>query len=274
MASLSKGCMKMEKYGKRLCELLKEQQEPFLLDEYLIQNGYKTRATKYSHQRNSIFSCCPSSNLSVCKRLLKRRSRSGGSALRLMLNKIMSQKVMKKVLNWGFSGRMDFKKLDEFFEGEIESELERINGEEEWRGMEESSRQHSPVSVFELHSDNEDSSSPIHDDNNFEYEKPSTSDKCGEDFDEMNWKPQEILRQKINDPNKKEEQVFLSWEKIARDISKIPDFVESDLTKSKREWCELNQDMKIIIGGEIERFIFEEMNKEAVFDLLSSHCTL
>lgn len=138
-------------YGKRLSELLMEQQEPFLLDEYLKQNGYSRRAPK-CHQISGL--CCP---LSVCKKLLKKRSSrgsTGGScstALRSMLNKIMYQKVIRKLMNWGCGKKMEFRRLDNSFE------RDSIGEDDDWRKMEVSSRQLSPVSVFELHSD-EDSS--------------------------------------------------------------------------------------------------------------------
>lgn len=127
------------------------------MDEYLKQNGYSRRAPKY-HQRISGL-CC---SLSVCKRLLKRRSRvssTGGgtstsTALRSMLKKIMYHKVIRRLMNWGCGKQMEFRRLDNSFEGDSNGE------DEDWRKMEVTSRQLSPVSVFELHSDED--SSPTH----------------------------------------------------------------------------------------------------------------
>jgi hypothetical protein len=155
--SLSRGSKPEQmEYGKTLSELLMEQQDPFLLDEYLKQNGYSRRAPKF-HQRSGL--CC---SLSVCKKLLKRRSRcstAGATVLRSILNKIMSQKVIRKLMNWGCGKKMEFRRLDNSFEGDSNGE------EDDWRKTEVISRQLSPVSVFELHSDED--SSPTHEHNNF-----------------------------------------------------------------------------------------------------------
>lgn len=94
----------------------------------------------------------------------------------------------------------------------------------------------------------------------------------GKDVQEMIWEPQESLRSQMSSKQTDEAQV-LSWEEITRDITKIPTLIEFDFTKSERQWCQLKQD-KIEIGGEIETLIFEEIRKEAVLELLGSHCTL
>ncbi|XP_078178313.1 uncharacterized protein LOC144572563 [Carex rostrata] len=283
--SLSRGSKpKQMEYGKRLSELLMEQQEPFLLDEYLKQNGYSRRAPK-CHQISGL--CCP---LSVCKKLLKKRSSrgsAGGScstALRSMLNKIMYQKVIRKLMNWGCGKKMEFRRLDNSFEGDS------IGEDDDWRKMEVSSRQLSPVSVFELHSDED--SSPSNEYRNFQdEERLSTSSRVsegeeelqistnsslknnvvGKDVQEMIWEPQETLRSQMS--LKQTDEQVLSWEKITRDINKIPTLIEYDFTKSGKQWCQLKQDM-VGIGSEIETLIFEEIRKEAVLDLLGSHCTL
>ncbi|KAF3333767.1 hypothetical protein FCM35_KLT01458 [Carex littledalei] len=267
-------------YGKRLSELLMEQQEPFLLDEYLKQNGYSRRSPK-CHQISGL--CC---SLSVCKKLLKRRSRGstgGSTALRSLLNKIMYQKVIRKLMNWGCGKQMEFTRLHNSFEGDSNGE------DDDWKKMEVTSRQLSPVSVFELHSDED--SSPTHEYSNFKDEELSTSSRgsegeeelqisaisslknnvLGTDVQEMIWEPQENLRSQMS--LKQTDEQVLSWEKITRDINKIPTLIEYDFTKSEKQWYQLKQDM-VGIGSEIETLIFEEIRKEAVLDLLGSHCTL
>ncbi|KAJ4733591.1 hypothetical protein LUZ62_039297 [Rhynchospora pubera] len=278
--SLSRGSKPVQmEYGKRLSELLKEQQEPFLLDEYLKQNGCSRRSPK-CHQ--SGFGC----SLSVYKKLLKRRSRgstTGTTALRSVLNKIMYHKVIRKLMNCGCGKQMQFRRLDNSFEGDSSGE------DEDWKQMEVTSRQLSPVSVFELHSDED--SSPTHEYTNFEDEElsPSCRGLEGEtghqisaisslkndstnvqSSEEMIWEPQESLRQMSL---KQTEEQVLSWEKITRDITKIPTLVEDDFTKTEREWCQLKQDIGEV-GSKIETLIFEEIREEAVLDLLDSHCTL
>lgn len=93
----------------------------------------------------------------------------------------------------------------------------------------------------------------------------------GKDVEEMIWEPQENLRSQMS--LKQADEQVLSWEKITRDINKIPTLIEYDFTKSKKQWCQLKQDM-VGVGSEIETLIFEEIRKEAVLDLLGSHCTL
>jgi hypothetical protein len=93
----------------------------------------------------------------------------------------------------------------------------------------------------------------------------------GKTVQEMIREPQECLRSQMS--SKQTDEQVLSWEKITRDITRIPTLIEFDFTKSERKWCQLKQDM-IEIGGEIETLIFEEIRKEAVLDLLVSHCTL
>jgi hypothetical protein len=159
--SLSRGSKPEQmEYGKTLSELLMEQQEPFLLDEYLEQNGYSRRAPK-CNQRFGL--CC---SLSVCEKLLKRRSRGGtggATALRSILNKIMYQKVIRKLMNWGCGKKTKFRRLDNSFEGDSNGE------EDDWRKMEVTSRQLSPVSVLELRSDE---GSPTYEYNNCKFFVP------------------------------------------------------------------------------------------------------
>lgn len=93
----------------------------------------------------------------------------------------------------------------------------------------------------------------------------------GKDVQEMIWEPQENLRSQMS--LKQTDEQVLSWEKITRDIHKIPTLIEYDFTKSEKQWHQLKQDM-VGIGSEIETLIFEEIRKETVLDLLGSHCTL
>jgi hypothetical protein len=67
-----------------------------------------------------------------------------------------------------------------------------------------------------------------------------------------------------------EEQVS-SWEKIAGDISRIPSMMELDLRQSAPQWREHRPEVAEI-GARIETLIFDDIRREAVRDMLGSHC--
>ncbi|URD96223.1 hypothetical protein MUK42_29070 [Musa troglodytarum] len=81
-------------HGRRLFELLEEQQEPFLLDVYLLEHGYSDRAMNPSA---AAFMCWHGG---ACRRLRRfgthgcRRKRTG--LLRCLLNKVVYGKVIRK----------------------------------------------------------------------------------------------------------------------------------------------------------------------------------
>jgi hypothetical protein len=105
----------------------------------------------------------------------------------------------------------------------------------------------------------------------FKYDSTSMQSNFVKNVQEMIWEPQENLRSQMS--SKQTDEQVLSWENITRDITKIPTLIEFDFTKSKKQWRQPKQDM-IDIGSKIETLIFEEIRKEAVLDLLGSHCTL
>lgn len=170
---------KTVQYGRRLFELLEEQQEPFLLDVYLSENGFLTGALKAQGRAN----CCP---VNLCTRILKlcshgwlkRRSSSSSSSFRHVLGKLLHHKVLKKVLSWHGAAKhvlgvcgcfpemggscksslVEFQRLSKSGGGADDDG--ESDGEVSWGAMEvEESKQLSPVSVLELHSDE---ASPIH----------------------------------------------------------------------------------------------------------------
>ncbi|OAY78874.1 hypothetical protein ACMD2_08176 [Ananas comosus] len=327
MASLSRS-PKTVQYGRRLFELLEEQQEPFLLDVYLSENGFLTGALKAEGRAN----CCP---VNLCRRILKlcshgwlkRRSSSRGcSNLRHVLGKLLHQKVLKKVLNWNGtanagkgrhvlgvcgcfpemgrskSSLVEFQRLSK--SGGIDDG--ESDGEVSWGAMEVGeSKQLSPVSVLELHSDE---ASPIH--GHYEDEKPSTSGSSPKKAFDAPWQGFEellgstsptIMHQnaKKNKELDQSDQVMAllgcpmevgecvspqlaekliedqlsSWEKMRVDFLRIPNLIGSDISKSTKEWSQFHPEMTKI-GKEIENLIFEEIRRESVLDLLGSHCTL
>jgi hypothetical protein len=165
--------------GRRLSELLQEQQEPFLVEAAKTKRLRRGRGGGVGSGGGA---CCP---VAACRRLLRLcnhglKKRSGIAGLRSALSKVLCSKAMRSVLQWeslgtggcftgvsvgdgefrrlrrstGDSGECDPRAM-EF--GDDDEEYERAR----WKAdMEvDSSRQLSPVSVLELQSDGE---SPVH----------------------------------------------------------------------------------------------------------------
>ncbi|KAL6637149.1 hypothetical protein ACP70R_024721 [Stipagrostis hirtigluma subsp. patula] len=297
--------------ARRLSELLQEQQEPFL-----VEAAWKARRPRRGRVGGGA-GCCPAA---ACRRLLrlcnngfKKRKGGGGGAgviggLGSALGKVLSSRAMRRVLRWedlgagcfsggGVSGggEREFRRLRRSggdssecgaraMEFDVEEEDERVRWKQDMEV--DSSRQLSPVSVLELHSDDDDESSarsPC-----WEDEKPSTSgssppsesflgptspcftynlhDKaCAMDTDEAD--------EEVVSHSKSIEEQISSWEKIAGDIARIPTMMELDLSQSLRQWRELQPEVSEI-GTRIETLIFEDIRRETVCDMLASHCTL
>ncbi|KAG1341782.1 hypothetical protein COCNU_05G000110 [Cocos nucifera] len=193
MACLSKS---PSAQGRRLFELLEEQQEPFLLDVYLLENGYSNRILK--SQATSM--CWPGS---AFQRLQRLRSHGLGRRcgfIRCMLTKVLYGKAVKKALEWDSkapeNGRLSF--FDCFTEVESKNHdvepggsfscprgsgsTKELDGESQWKCMEmvEDLEQHSPVSVLELRSCE---GTPVHSHNKEEKKSTSSLDSTTEALD-------------------------------------------------------------------------------------------
>ncbi|KAM3310365.1 hypothetical protein ACQJBY_031203 [Aegilops geniculata] len=168
--------------GRRLSELLQEQQEPFLVEAAKIRRPRRGRGGGAGG--GGMGACCP---VAACQRLLrlcnhgfKKRSGGGGiGGLRSALSKVLCGKAVRSAFrgeNLGggcFTGVSDreFRRLRRSagHSGECGARAMEFDdddgyerpGEARWKtDMEvDSSRQLSPVSVLELHSDDE---SPVH----------------------------------------------------------------------------------------------------------------
>uniref|UniRef100_J3LRJ2 Uncharacterized protein n=2 Tax=Oryza brachyantha TaxID=4533 RepID=J3LRJ2_ORYBR len=183
----------------------------------------------------------------------------------------------------GYSGECDPRAM-EFGHNDDGGDDERAARWKADMDVDDSSRQLSPVSVLELHSDD---SSPVH--CRWEDEKPSTSGSSppsSEDFIgatspcftydvhgkicamEVEEDEEEMAR-----AGKSIEEQISSWEKIAEDISSIPRMMEQDFSQSIQQWSELKLEA-MEIGTRIETLIFDEIRRETVCDMLASHCTL
>jgi hypothetical protein len=121
--------------ARRLCELLEEQQEPFFLDIYLLENGYSTR---FLDEAPSM--CWPGND----KRMLykftssqfKRKRREGFLKISL-LSKLPQLKYAKRASDRGGDVRRDkeFENSERF----CENKMHKMD-----------IKQLSPVSVFDL----------------------------------------------------------------------------------------------------------------------------
>lgn len=169
--------------GRRLSELLQEQQEPFLVEAAKIRRPRRGRGGAGGGGGGG--ACCP---LAACQRLLRLcnhgfKKRSGGIAgLRSALSKVLCGKAMRSALRWenlgggcftgvGVGGDREFRRLRRSAgdSGECDARAMEFGDDDDgyerqgarWKtDMEvDSSRQLSPVSVLELHSDDE---SPVH----------------------------------------------------------------------------------------------------------------
>lgn len=307
--------------ARRLSELLQEQQEPFLVEAAKARRPRRGRCAS-GGGAGGWLGCCPAA---ACRRLLrlcshgfkKRKSGGGagggagvGSGLRSALSKVLCGRAVRRVLRWEdlgaagcFSGAgagcgREFRRLRRSLgdSGECNPRAmvfaEDDADEEERMGWKadvdvDSSRQLSPVSVLELHSDDDDQS-PVH--SQWEDEKPSTSGSSPpseyflgpaspcfsfsynlhDKFCEM--EVDETEDEAVRNGRSIEEQISL-WEKIAGDISRIPAMMELDLSRSMRQWREMEPEVREI-GARIETLIFEDIRRETVCDMLTSHCTL
>ncbi|CAM0875492.1 unnamed protein product [Alopecurus aequalis] len=298
--------------GRRLSELLQEQQEPFLVE------AAKTRRLRRGRPGGGGAAggggggaCCP---VAACRRLLRLcnhgfKKRSVGIAgLRSALSKVLSSKAMRSVLRWEnlggggcftgvtVGGDLEFRRLSRSagHSGECDARAMELGDDEyeraRWKtDMEvDSSRQLSPVSVLDLHSDDE---SLVH--SPWEDEKPSTSCSSppSEDFHgptspcftynvhhDDSYKArametEEEDEESVRNQRKCIEEQISSWERIAGDIAKIPSMVELDLAQYMQQWRGLRPEVREI-GARIETLIFEDMRRETVCDMLASYCTL
>ncbi|TVU45726.1 hypothetical protein EJB05_05224, partial [Eragrostis curvula] len=319
--------------ARRLSELLQEQQEPFLVETA----AYKTRRTRRA-SRAGTGGCFPAAGaadacrrlLSLCNNGFKKRRNSSVGGLGSALSKVLCGRAMRSVLRWediagggcfsgaGGCGGREFRRLRRSIGDSGECDPTRMDqfGDDErvrWKGdMEEvdSSRQLSPVSVLDLHSDGDDSS-PVHSHCKLSLsestvimiyysvtishpchlgdEKPSTSGSSppseaflgpgspcftynlNDKFCEMD--VDESEEDTVSRNGRSIEEQISSWEKIAGDISRIPSMMELDLKQSMQQWREHRPEVAEI-GNRIETLIFEDIRRETVCDMLASHCTL
>ncbi|PUZ68047.1 hypothetical protein GQ55_3G483200 [Panicum hallii var. hallii] len=267
--------------ARRLSDLLREQQEPFL----------------EVPQRRSPVDACGRRLRDLCA-LTKRRkvnvvSDDGGGTL-LCGGYKPARKALP--LRWGdlagcvaCGARHRFRRLPRA--GDIGDRCD-VASELEGGDALDGGRQLSPASVLELHSDEE---SPVlsHWDEDDD-DKPSTSASSPPpDHDllpgaaapcptffvtsgkirameaEVEGNNKRLQRSDYSALEEMERATVSGWERIAADISRIPSLVALDVAESAREWSRVAGDEEARrVGQSIEAMIFEEVRWEAVRDMI------
>ncbi|XP_042401326.1 uncharacterized protein LOC121991351 isoform X1 [Zingiber officinale] len=232
---------------RRLFELLEEQQEPFLLDVYLLEHGYSdSRAME-----GTVTSICwPGSSSCSCRKLrifgIYGWRKNRGGLLRCLLNKFAYTKLIRKAWRWPIK---DNKRAVEFHRLSTSCGTEEEDLDKEVL---------SPVSVLELQAEEEVSSS-----SNFD----SPTERSESPWACMD--PQKTRRRCFFEPHhfvdsrgNLIEVGILSWDNLAH-------LIASDLAKSRREWTQFQVE-ETEVGVEIEQIIFEEIREEILVDVLDS----
>ncbi|KAG8092813.1 hypothetical protein GUJ93_ZPchr0012g21475 [Zizania palustris] len=233
-------------YGRRLSELLQEQQEPFLL---------RASAAEACRRRLLGFGFCHR-GAGVTKR------RALGGVRRALLASCFSCGARESFRRQRCAGDIGDCDLDTEFDDDDE----------------ECARKLSPVSVLELHSDEESSAMR----GDYEDDKtPSTSGKSSppQDLDFTFYEAGKICKTETGEDKttmksscrsmEEQHMIISSWERIAGDISRIPMLVQLDLSCPVEQWKRLMEEEASQVGASIEAMIFEEMRGEAVRDMLA-----
>lgn len=135
----------LHRHGRRLCELLEEQQEPFLLDAYFLQHGYSDRAADAA--------TCVCWLGSGCTRLkgfsdygFKRRKKKT-EVIRHLLAKIACNRVIRRA--W----RRNAAAIEWLMKAKNHGvEFHRLSSSAATDEAEMNKEERSPVSVLALHS--------------------------------------------------------------------------------------------------------------------------
>ncbi|PKA49603.1 hypothetical protein AXF42_Ash004143 [Apostasia shenzhenica] len=240
MASLSPSYPCNIHAGRRLSELLEEQQEPFDLEFYLLEHGCSGRIIT----ANAMPFCWP---LNACRRLRKlgthvscSRSRAAGF-LTSMLAKRLDHKARNKNGNIG-----------------------RPSSPSDCFSEEDSKQELSPVSVLELHSEERS-------------QKDSKFCKfiqgrrillgCMKEAEERIWSCHGCLSSEMFETIKNE--LIISRERQKSDVTNLSRMIASEFSSFKEEWRQQLEPESKEVGLRIEAAIFEDLRKEAVMDILT-----
>ncbi|URD73533.1 hypothetical protein MUK42_25502 [Musa troglodytarum] len=228
-------------HRRRLFELLQEQQEPFLLDVYLIERGYSSDRPLAS--QSTCPACWPGN---PCRRRTQKltgrrfRTRRGGT-VRNMLNKLFSRRATKNALHWIDTAAVPHVQHTEKNKGfalttkvlDIFNELLKVAYTPAFYQLVGSKRQFDRSDEHLLRRERE-----------ADEESPETTGKFV------------IPRRK----NKKKR------------FTRLRQLIGSELSSSGTEWG-LFQPQASDIGALIEATIFEDIKEEAILEMMGSHCT-
>ncbi|KAG0467193.1 hypothetical protein HPP92_018184 [Vanilla planifolia] len=268
MGSFTQGSL----HGRPLFELLDEQQEPFLLETYLLDSGYSCSVLK---SRNGI-KCWP---IDGCRRFLgfdgHGLKRKVGGALSCILHKLLHPKpISRKTTNWEGTAPIlvasTLNWLSLFREEDGKKQLERMHEPKE----------QSPVSVLELQLDEGCSATkpPV------EEEKATKLQLYSSNFSKLYWQRdgnkvlfnskqhvlqhEEEVEERIVDTRESlEKRRVFSLEKKRSHVARVKQWMDLDVSRWRMEWSHFPVETRDI-GMEIEGFIFEEIKEEAFVEML------
>ncbi|XP_042374571.1 uncharacterized protein LOC121968153 [Zingiber officinale] len=243
----------LHRHGRRLCELLEEQQEPFLLDAYLSQHGYSDRRAADA----AACVCCLGSACSRLKGLSdywlvrrKRKKKKKSEAVRHVLAKIACDRMIRRA--W----RRNAAAIDRLMKAENHGgEFHRLSSAAATDEAEMDKEERSPVSVLALHSpvaaEGEESTSPS------SFGSTEEAENSGSNLEDRLRELEESLRVDYCDG-----------------IVNLSQLISGDLSSSNKEWSQFEHERREV-GAEIEHIIFEEIRQETALDLLlHCNCTL
>ncbi|XP_078152215.1 uncharacterized protein LOC144547432 [Carex rostrata] len=271
--------------ARRLHELLKEPQDPFYVDGYLIERGY---STKLLETQETLSFCWPR-NVHKSRLGIRTDDYTGkrGGFSRGFLSKLLYWKFVKRTI------KCEKKALKDAITSQNHERILNSRCFVEESGSE--TKKHSPVSVFEMHSC---MVSPV--DSNDKEEKPhkflSLIDSPKKAFTileellKLAYDPSTnyISESTRNDLKEQTEIGFEDWNlnsdesttdeerpsfSLEREhLEAIREMVISELAESMTNSGNFKFDMKKEIGTEIENAIFEEMKEELILNLLKPNC--
>ncbi|KAG0464884.1 hypothetical protein HPP92_019048 [Vanilla planifolia] len=227
--------------GRRLSEFLEEQQEPFLLEYFLLENGCSCKVLKC----HAAMTCWPRDG---CKKILsfdgRGLKRRGVCRVSCVLKKLMHSKLFRKILNW--NSRRANKVWGCLHCVRI---VEEENPSTTSLDTELSEQTLYSACFCNLHEHTES--------NKALFQPKQLIFHCINEVEGriLNW--HESLGQG---------RVF-SLEKQRNDANGIAQLMDGDLSVPQKQWNHFQSETRAI-GTEIEGFIFEKIREEAVAEML------
>ncbi|CAD5183247.1 unnamed protein product [Musa acuminata subsp. malaccensis] len=226
---------------RRLFELLQEQQEPFLLDVYLLERGYSDRLLA---SQSTCPACWPGNPCRMrTQKLTGRRFRTRREGtVKNMLSKLFSRRATKNALHWIDTAAVPHVRHTEKNKGfalttkvlDIFNELLKVAYTPAFYQLVGSKRQFDRSDVHLLHREKE-----------ADEESPETTGKFV------------IPRRKKKNKTR---------------FTRLRQLIGSEMSSSGREWG-VFQPQASDIGAEIEATIFEDIKEEVILEMMGSHCT-